>query len=264
MSQKLTKQLKWWARAWLEKLLANTDKARKQRGYGLYEQGAVRDLVWAKGSITARVRSTSYYTYEVALHFKQFTDRERQQVLTCFHLQPDWYAELLAGRMPFRDEAEAGPLGISLVPAEDAGPDSHCSCPDGVKPCKHIIAVYYAVSQAFSREPLQLFGIRGLDQAGIREQMQAGEQIAADLPEPELGGAFLRKAAENGTFWSTTAEFDQVEIQLDTPLLAPDCLPLLWGEPEFLRSREPSATMLLTALMRLVSERANVESVARE
>ena len=39
---------------------------------------------------------------------------------------------------------------------------SSCDCPDDTHPCKHIAAVYYALSQEISEKPLLLFVLNGL------------------------------------------------------------------------------------------------------
>jgi uncharacterized Zn finger protein len=56
------------------------------------------------------------------------------------------------------------------------------ACPDWLKPCKHLVAVWLKFARDFDRDPLLLFQLRGMERAELFDSLGGP---SAPVPEPE-------------------------------------------------------------------------------
>ncbi len=89
---------------------------RLQRGLEYFRQGRVEDLFYGKGIAKAFVKGSDKSSYEVSIYLNK--------------------ANTSDDIMPTKEQ-------ISF----------ECNCPDNAKPCKHIAAVLYAISNDLERNP---------------------------------------------------------------------------------------------------------------
>ena len=147
---------------WLQ-ALENTDieEGRLHRGKEYVWSGNVEELDINGNEVSAEIEG-NYGNYEVQIKFKQLNQAQIEQVNEIVESDPDISAEINSGNIPYNlfDLLEA--KNIFLIPENFDDYCSDCDCPDDTHPCKHIVAVYYAISQEISEIPLLLFVLNGL------------------------------------------------------------------------------------------------------
>ena len=68
-----------------------------------------------------------------------------------------------------------------------------CSCPDWLKPCKHLVATWLKFAPDFERDPLLLFQLRGMDRQQLYDSL-GGRAAAVPEPETEQERAAVERA----------------------------------------------------------------------
>ncbi len=186
----------WWSKKWLEVLESFHIGARLSRGRSYARRGQVMSLNIEKGAIIANVQGSTYEPYKVEISFKQFTEKQWDEIIDNLKEKPIYCAQLINGKMPDDIEDLFTALNLTLLPGGWNDLESECSCPDWSNPCKHIAAVFYLMAEAFDKDPFLLFELRGMNQTEIMEQLgnvaTAGNIV--EIPDEPL-------SLEHDAFW---------------------------------------------------------------
>jgi uncharacterized Zn finger protein len=175
----------WWGQRWiaaLESISANY-AGRLARGRTYARQGRTHDLVVEAGEVTARVTGSRPTPYEIRMTLAALDDASWDKAIAAMAKKAHFAAELLAGQMPREIDQAFRESGASLFPMKSADLATLCSCPDLVRPCKHVAATHYVLGEALDRDPFLLFELRG------RTKEQVLEALRAARTGDEHGGA---------------------------------------------------------------------------
>ncbi len=169
----------WWGQRWLSTLEGFYIGTRLARGKSYARGGQVTELKIGVGKVSAMVQGSRPYPYEVEILFKPYNDEQWTRILERLNENPLWTAQLLNGTMPPEIETVFTELKLPLFPERMKDIETECSCPDWSNPCKHLAAVYYILAEAFDRDPLVLFELRGRTRKQIMEHLQGGTYVVS-------------------------------------------------------------------------------------
>jgi len=163
---------------------------RFARGKSYFAKGLVKKFVLNEMGVYARIKG-SYGTYET--HFRFFTDKAVQEkIINHFKENLLLQAAILNGELNEDFFAWAKEQEIELCinlqrsKAEfrytyTANYDAHCSCYDFYEsrsPCKHILALWFALSQEIDHNPLILLKLHGIEPQEILDTQELNQEIA--------------------------------------------------------------------------------------
>lgn len=179
-----------------------------------------------------------------------------QLVTTTLASRVQFLAELLSGRMPVEISTLFYGTQTDLFPAQPHELRASCSCSE-MTPCPHIMALHYVLADAFERDPLLMFEMRGLPRQKL---MAATHAIRLGYlqsrrpapPEPSRPDAPRSDAPEVGTTpandigldmgISPAGDPDQEAPEAHAPLAgAPDAASLALEAYDALPRRLPEA-----------------------
>lgn len=178
----------WWGRAWVEALegRASLDPNRLPRGRTYARGGAVGELSFGAGEVTAPVQGSRSVPYQVRVRVRPFSEPEWALVFDALAAQIGHAAALLEGELVPEVAGDVRSVGLDLLP----GPGElqpRCSCPDWADPCKHSAAVCYLVADELDRDPFLLFLLRGKS----RQELLGGVRLrrrGAGVELPDTSG----------------------------------------------------------------------------
>ena len=181
----------WWGASWVEALegRARLDPNRLPRGRTYARTGAVGDLVFSVGEITAPVQGSRVKPYQVTVRVRTFSESEWMTVLDALGREIGHVAALFDGELPPGIAEDIASVGLDLLPgAGEIQP--RCSCPDWADPCKHSAAVCYLVADEIDRDPFGLLLLRGRGReevlSALRLRRAGGARGMAGGADPEL------------------------------------------------------------------------------
>ncbi len=172
-----------WGKAWCDNLENYSDYAnRLPRGRTYVRNGSVLDLKIAKGAILAQVMGS--YLYEVAIEIKAMPASKWTSLVKRCSGKIESLIELLQGKfsnavMSMIIDKESG-----LFPRPNEI-EMSCSCPDGVRMCKHTAAVLYGIGACLDQQPEKLFIMRHVDHLELIAQASTDGIIAASQPSAD-------------------------------------------------------------------------------
>jgi uncharacterized Zn finger protein len=181
----------WWADRWIGVLQSFGWGSRLERGRAYARRGQTLSLDVKPGKITARVQGSASTPYEVEISFPTLKPQTWEKVFDALASKAVFAAKLLAGDMPHEIEEAFYSAGTWLFPKDVRELGSQCTCPDFVRPCKHLAAVHYMVAEAFDEDPFLLFTLRGKTKdeiaAALRERRASIPEPASGTPAPAPG-----------------------------------------------------------------------------
>lgn len=200
-------------------------------------------------AVTATVQGADWSTHAVRIRFRPFPDEVWQTVVRAVAAEARHGVSLLAGQIPDGLEEALAATGPSLLPASDDEIAAECSCDDPMVPCKHMVAVCYALYQRITLEPVLLLALRGRtaeDIAAELRAMRAGDTASPDAaaePPAEPEGALSLPVDGPEAFWRAGPGIDAVSFSFRPP--AEDALPVkhLGAVPYGLNRKEFTAIM---------------------
>lgn len=172
----------WWADRWIGVLESFGWGSRLERGRTYARRGQTLSLNVEPGKISAKVQGSRIQPYEVTIRIPQLSPKTWDKVMDSLATKAVFAAKLLAGDMPHEIEDAFYAAGTWLFPKTIHEIGGECSCPDPVKPCKHLAAVHFMVAEAFDEDPFLLFTLRGRPKDAVVAALR--EKRAAAAPEP--------------------------------------------------------------------------------
>jgi uncharacterized Zn finger protein len=99
--------------------------------------------------------------HRVRIAVRAFTAAQWRQVEQVLSAQAIHVATLLAGELPDGLAETLAGSGLALLPQSIDEVALSCTCRGWPEPCGHVIAVWYALAEEFTRDPFALFAWRG-------------------------------------------------------------------------------------------------------
>jgi uncharacterized Zn finger protein len=211
----------WWADRWIGVLQSFGWGSRLERGRTYARRGQTLSLDVQPGMITAKVQGSRAEPYDVKITFPTLKPQTWEKVFDALASKAVFAAKLLAGDMPHEIEEAFYAAGTWLFPKDVRELGSACTCPDFVRPCKHLAAVHYMVAEAFDEDPFLLFTLRGKTKDEIASALR--ERRASIPAEAGTNGAAPAKPrVEEPIVLSAERYFDlraeaRVSVNLDPP-----------------------------------------------
>jgi len=187
----------WWGERFIAALEGFMDEGRLKRGRSYSGDSRILAFAIDDGWVRAKVRGNvnPYFgvykepRYEVEIRLAPLAEKDWKRAVLAIGTRAAFVAKLLTGQMP--DDIETAFKGAkhTLLPASERDfARADCSCPDWVRPCKHIAGVYYRLARLLDRDPLLLFELRGIPRDRLRDT----------LAETPLGQALVGLMDEEG------------------------------------------------------------------
>ncbi|HWG91976.1 MAG TPA: SWIM zinc finger family protein, partial [Candidatus Thermoplasmatota archaeon] len=232
----------WWSRKWVSTLEIMGYSGRLERGLAYARQGQVLGFHVIPGIVAARVQGSRPKPYEVAMRFRIPGDEEWERVYAAMSERAAFQASLLAGEMPREIEEAFRRARVRLFPEANTGDmEMLCSCPDEVKPCKHIAAVHYILAQEFDRDPFLLFLLRGRTKDQVAAALRERRATVATAVAPQDGDLAEGDASEAleapiptdpASYWRAGNELLSAHVRIEAPG-RPNAIPHRLGKPAF-------------------------------
>ena len=204
----------WWSQRFIAILESFGFGSRLDRGRNYARRGQVLDLEVRPGVVEARVQGTRVRPYRVQLGVEMLDEGDWERAERAMASKAVFAAKLLAGEMPRDIEEVFATCRLSLFPTSAAQLASWCTCPDQVKPCKHVAAVFYLLAEAFDRDPFLVFTWRGRTREELLEHLADLRRPAGSGPEPEAGATEEPSLADTlDRFWEAGPELEQVRVR---------------------------------------------------
>lgn len=235
-----------WASArWMRLAENHAPGAQLAEGLDYARLGQARSLEVRPGVIAARVQGRMPGAYRVEVRLPVFSHEHWEQVLTAMAAQARYGASIASGEMPSNIEDLFAPVGLRLFPAEAPDVATSCTCSvfrgeeghTATKWCKHVCCVMFLFAERLSREPLQVFALRGLPEQDLLERLRQQRAIAGAV---RTGGAGVPVYVQHvpgvaepdspwnrpleetiADFWSTGERGEQALASLEVPVQPP-------------------------------------------
>jgi uncharacterized Zn finger protein len=94
-------------------------------------------------------------------------------------------SSLAAGDLPLEMQTAFSKAKLRFMPERYADLHLECSCPDWLKPCRHLVAAWLRFARDFDRDPLLLFRLRGMEPGELANFLR-GRAAPLSAPEPEI------------------------------------------------------------------------------
>jgi SNF2 family DNA or RNA helicase/uncharacterized Zn finger protein len=171
----------WWGRRWIEALeKIDSDTNRLPRGRSYANNDRVKEILFHKSNITAKVKGRLYSPYSIKIHLSQFSQEKKNEIIKIIQENPFLLSKLSLGEMPTDLLSLLEEANIEIFPESWEELKSNCSCPDWANPCKHIAAVYYIIGNEIEKNPFLLFSLRGLTKeelSGVADEQNIEQQV---------------------------------------------------------------------------------------
>lgn len=229
----------WWGRQWLDALSDIDESNRLPRGRTYFNTGRVIQCNWneQKGCVEALVDGSSYYPYEVTIGLPRWPAEREKALLDAIAADPALVADLLRGTLPPTVAELCEKVGLDLFPQSWRDMRTDCTCPDSARICKHLAAVFYALSEMIDANPFVVFLLHGLS---LRDELKKRgvDTTAATTERPLLFSELAHAAtlerpdpkridADTGLSLLRTLSYGSFESMRETLLtLIPESVPL--------------------------------------
>jgi uncharacterized Zn finger protein len=166
---------RWWGRRWQAVLdeLGPAGARRVQRGQGLARRGAVDEVALERGRVAGTVREDRVAPYRVTIGWRPPDDATWDRAIATLTGELRVTAALLDGQLPEAIEDTLAAAGVALLPTV-ADLEVACTCPERVRWCRHVVAVWTAAGAVVDRDPFLLLTLRGRPRDALLRALRAG------------------------------------------------------------------------------------------
>jgi uncharacterized Zn finger protein len=183
----------WWADRWIGVLNNFGWGSRLDRGRTYARRGQTLSLDVQPGRVDAKVQGSRLQPYDVAIILPTLKPQTWEKVFDALAQKAVFAAKLLAGDMPHEIEEAFYAAGTWLFPKVELELGQQCSCPDPVRPCKHLAAVHFMVAEKFDEDPFLMFTLRGKTKDEVVAALRA-RRVAGGEPGVANGAEGSRPA----------------------------------------------------------------------
>jgi uncharacterized Zn finger protein len=198
----------WWGAAWVEKMQRLAESRRFGEGEEFARRGYVQKLGFDGRTITAQVKGKVEPAYTVRISFDPFSREEWERLMGEVRDREALRAAVGSGDLPLEVQTAFAKAKLRFMPERYVDLHLECACPDWLKPCKHLVAVWLRFATDFDGDPFLLFQLRGLQRdelPGLLGDLKAVAVVAPESEEiPEVPIPLILESlpADPEAFWS--------------------------------------------------------------
>jgi uncharacterized Zn finger protein len=173
----------WWGAAWMEKMQRLAEPSRFAEGEKYARSGRVPAIRVDGRTLTAKVEGPKEPPFMVRISFDAFSREQWESLLAEVRDRNGLALSLTSGDLPMEIQTAFSKAKLRFMPERYVDLHLECACPDWLKPCKHLVAVWLKFARDFDRDPFHLFELRGLTREGLLALLH--HRQSASVPEPE-------------------------------------------------------------------------------
>jgi uncharacterized Zn finger protein len=202
----------WWGAAWVEKMERLAEPKRFAEGAQFARTGFLPSVRFDGRTVAARVQVPHEPPYMVRISFDPFSREQWDGLLAEVRDRDALASSISSGDLPMEVQTAFAKANLRFMPERYVDLHLECACPDWLKPCKHLVAVWLKFARDFDREPFLVFELRGLKRDELLALLRNRQPAAVpELKEPEefpelaLPLKLESLPADPEAFWSAPA-----------------------------------------------------------
>jgi uncharacterized Zn finger protein len=205
----------WWGAAWVDKMERLAEPSRFAEGAKYARTGFLPAIRFDGRTVAARVQVPHEPPYMVRISFDPFSREQLECLLAEVRDRDALASSLSSGDLPLELQTAFSKANLRFMPERYVDLHLECACPDWLKPCKHLVAVWLKFARDFDRDPFLVFELRGLKRDDLLALLH--NRQPAFVPQPgatEEAGEFQEinvplklesLPADPEAFWSAPA-----------------------------------------------------------
>jgi len=203
----------WWGAAWVEKMERLAEPSRFAEGAKYARTGFLPAIRFDGRTVASRVQVPHELPYLVRISFDPFSQEQWACLMAEVRDRDALALSLSSGDLPLELQTAFSKAKLRFMPERYVDLHLECACPDWLKPCKHLVAVWLKFAREFDRDPFLVFELRGLKRDELlgllrnRSPVVVPEQGAAEEEFPEIKVPVTLEClpADPEAFWSAPA-----------------------------------------------------------
>jgi len=172
----------WWGAAWVEKMERLAEPRRFAEGAKYARTGSLPAIRFDGRTVAARVQVPHEPPYMVRISFDPFSHEQWECLLAEVRDRDALDSSISSGDLPLELQTAFSKAKLRFMPERYVDLHLECACPDWLKPCKHLVAVWLRFARDFDRDPFLVFELRGLKRDGLLALLRNRQPAA--VPEP--------------------------------------------------------------------------------
>ena len=173
----------WWGAAWVEKMERLAEPSRFAGGALYARTGFLPAIRFDGRTVAARVQVPHEPSYMVRISFDPFSHEQWERLLAEVRDRGALASSLSSGDLPLEIQTAFSRAKLRFMPERYVDLHLECACPDWLKPCKHLVAVWLRFARDFDHDPFLLFELRGLKRDELLAILR--NRQPAVVPEPQ-------------------------------------------------------------------------------
>src|SRR5437879_2493012 len=138
-------------------------------------------------TIAAKVQGPHEPPYMVRISFDPFSREQWDGVWVEVRDRGALASSIPSGDLPMEIQTAFSKVKLRFMPERYVDLHLECACPDWLKPCKHLVAVWLKFARDFDHDPFLVFELRGLKRDELLAILRNRQRAA--VPEPEEADA---------------------------------------------------------------------------
>lgn len=167
----------------MEKMERLAEPRRFAEGAQYERSGRVPAVRFDGRTIAARVQGPHELPYSVRISFDPFSREQWDSLLAEVRDRRALASSISSGDLPLEIQTAFSKAQLRFMPERYVDLHLECACPDWLKPCKHMVAVWLKFARDFDHDPFLLFELRGLKRDELLAILRNRRPGA--VPEPE-------------------------------------------------------------------------------
>ena len=200
----------WWGAAWVDKMERLAEPSRFAGGAQYARTGFLPAIRFDGRTVAARVQVPHEPPFMVRISFDPFSHEEWDRLLAEVRDRSALASSISSGDLPLEIQTAFSKAKLRFMPERYVDLHLECACPDWLKPCKHLVAVWLKFARDFDHDPFLLFELRGLKRdellAILRNRPPAAvaqpEAVEDEFPEVAVPLKLESLPADPEAFWS--------------------------------------------------------------
>ena len=201
----------------MEKMERLAEPKRFAEGEQYARRGRVPAIRFDGRTIAAKVQGPDEPPYTVRISFDPFSREQWDGLLAEVRDRGALASSMASGDLPLEIQTAFSKVKLRFMPERYVDLHLECACPDWLKPCKHLVAVWLKFARDFDRDPFLLFELRGLKRhellailrnrppAAVRESEETDAAEEEEFPEIAVPMELAALPADPEAFWSAPA-----------------------------------------------------------
>src|SRR5580658_448061 len=200
----------WWGAAWVEKMERLAEPKRFAEGEKYARTGFLPAIRFDGRTVAARVQVPHEPPYMVRISFDPFSREQWEGLLAEVRDRGALASSISSGDLPMEVQTAFAKANLRFMPERYVDLHLECACPDWLKPCRHMVAVWLKFARDFDRDPFLVFELRGLKRdelLALLHNRPPATVLTGKPPEPEAAG---------------DEEFPEIDVPLEIESLPAD------------------------------------------